>query len=110
MYRVFGDDLRRDDIDPPWQHRKLFRSAASGPNRSLPRIRPAGISRRRDLWRRRWRRRRERSRGGHFPTLRIVASIDDDGRRRPTAATGPRPRNKWIQQSTTIICEGFTSL
>jgi hypothetical protein len=53
MYRVFGDDLRRDDIDPPWQHQKLFRSAASGPNRSLPWIRPPGISRRRNLWRRR---------------------------------------------------------
>ena len=42
--------------------------------------------------------------------MRIVASMDDDGRRGPTAATGPHPRKKSIQQSTTIICEGITSL
>ena len=48
--------------------------------------------------------------GDDFSTMQIVALIDDDGRRRPTAATGPHPRKKSIQQSNILVCEGSTSL
>ena len=37
-------------------------------------------------------------------------SIDHDGRRRPTAATGPHSRLLSIQQSTNILFDRTTSL
>jgi hypothetical protein len=48
--------------------------------------------------------------GDDFYTARIVASIKNTGRRRPTAAVRPRPRNRSIQQSTNILCDGYWSL
>jgi hypothetical protein len=36
--------------------------------------------------------------------------MDHGGRRRHTAAMGPHPRQQSTQQSTYIICDGFTLL
>ena len=43
-------------------------------------------------------------------SMRTRASIDDGGRRRPTAATGPHSRLLSIQQSTNILCNRSMSL
>jgi hypothetical protein len=44
-------------------------------------------------------------------SMQSCASIDDGGRRRPTAATvGPHSRLLGIQQSTSILCDRTTSL
>ncbi len=50
--------------------------------------------------------------GDYSYSMRTRASIDDGGRRRPTAATGPGPHSRLlsIQQSTNIICDRSTSL
>jgi hypothetical protein len=51
-----------------------------------------------------------RAGGANFLPMGIIALMDNDGRHRPTAATGPRPCKKCIQQSNIIICEGSTLL
>ena len=48
--------------------------------------------------------------GDYSHSMRTRASIDDGGRRRPTAATGPHSRLLSIQQSTNIICDRTTLL
>jgi hypothetical protein len=48
--------------------------------------------------------------GVYSYSMRTHASIDDGGRRRPTAATGPHSRLLSIQQSTNLICDRTMSL
>ena len=48
--------------------------------------------------------------GEVFCSMRFLASIDHDGRRRPTAATGPHSRLLSIQQSTNILGNRLVSL
>jgi hypothetical protein len=48
--------------------------------------------------------------GDYSYSMQTRASIDDGGRCRPTAATGPHSRLLSIQQSTNIICDMTTSL
>ncbi len=49
--------------------------------------------------------------GDDSSTVLIVALIKNTERRRLTAAvTRPRPRNRSIQQSTNILCDGYQSL
>jgi len=55
----------------------------------------------------------ERGRGGVgaiSTTAGKKKSIDHDGRRRPTAAMGPRSWRRSIQQSANILCDRTTSL
>ena len=47
---------------------------------------------------------------GNFYNSTKKKSLDHDGRRRPTAATGPHSRRLSIQQSTNIICDRTTLL
>jgi hypothetical protein len=48
--------------------------------------------------------------GDYSHSMRTRASIDDGGRRRPTAATEPHSRLLSIQQSTNTICDRTTAL
>ena len=48
--------------------------------------------------------------GVYSYSMRTHASINDGGRRRPTAATGPHSRLLSIQQSTNILCNMTTLL
>ena len=48
--------------------------------------------------------------GDYSHSMRICASIDDGGCRRPTVTTGPHSRLLSIQQSTNIKCGRTTSL
>ena len=43
-------------------------------------------------------------------TMGIVASIENGGRRCPTAAMMSHSRQKGIQQSTYMLCDGYYSL
>jgi hypothetical protein len=47
---------------------------------------------------------------GHFYSRKKNASIDHGGRRRRTAAMGPRSRHRSTQQSTNILRNRSTSL
>ena len=48
--------------------------------------------------------------GDNSYSMRTCASIDDGGRRRPTATTGPHSRLLSTQQSSNIICNRTTLL
>ena len=48
--------------------------------------------------------------GGNLYNSTKKKSIDHDGRRRPTAATGPHSRLLSIQQSTNILIDRITLL
>ena len=45
--------------------------------------------------------------GDDSSTVRIVASIDHGGCRRPTAAMRSHSHQQSIQQSTNILCDGY---
>jgi hypothetical protein len=80
--------------------------AASTPNRSLLPVHLFGTSWWQLRRRRRRRRRRIRAGGEVFCLMRFLASIDHDGRRRPTAAMRPHSQLLSIQQSTNILVLG----
>jgi hypothetical protein len=48
--------------------------------------------------------------GGDFYNRQKNASIDNGGRRRPTAIMGPHSRHRSIQQSANILCNRSTML
>jgi hypothetical protein len=43
-------------------------------------------------------------------TMGLCASMDHEGRRRPTAAMGPHSRRQSIQQTANILCKSSTLL